>query len=124
MVKGRPLRRLAFGGLTLVLVGAAIFFWTTTGFTYSRGQRVGVVRKLSERGWACKTYEGTLTMSLDASGGATKVWDFSVAEKIVADQIDALLGQRVVLRYEQHKGVLGTCVGETEYFVTGVRRVD
>jgi hypothetical protein len=32
-------------------------------------------------------------------------------------------GQRVVLDYKQHIGVPGTCFGDTEYFVTGVRLV-
>jgi hypothetical protein len=27
----------------------------------------------------------------------------------------------VALPYEQHEGVPGSCFGETEYFVTGVR---
>jgi hypothetical protein len=37
----------------------------------------------------------------------------------VADQINAHIGQKVVIEYEQHKG-LPTCFGETEHFVTKV----
>jgi hypothetical protein len=37
--------------------------------------------------------------------------------------MNTLNGQKVVLDYKQHKGVPGTCFGDTEYFVVGVRRV-
>jgi len=118
------LRNLLFGGIPVALATTIICLWTTVGFTYSRGERVGFVRKLSDRGWACKTYEGTLAMIAEPGGGAAKLWDFSVRDKVVADQIDAVSGHPVALQYEQHKGVLSPCVGETEYFVIGVRRLD
>jgi hypothetical protein len=117
------LRRLVFAGVPVAVVSAVVCLWTTVGFTYSRGDRVGFVRKLSERGWACKTYEGTLAMIVQP-GDAGKVWEFSVRDKAVADQIAALSGHRVALHYEQHKGVPASCVGETEYFVIGVRQLD
>jgi hypothetical protein len=41
----------------------------------------------------------------------------------VASQIDELAGQRVVVHYEQHKGVPSTCFGDSEYFVTAVRKL-
>jgi hypothetical protein len=119
--KWRP--RLAFGGVAIAVVNVVIGLWTIVGFTYSRGDRVGFVRKLSERGWACKTYEGTLAMIVQP-GDPGKVWEFSVRDKAVADQIAALSGHRVALHYEQHKLVPASCVGETEYFVTGVRQLD
>ncbi len=31
------------------------------------------------------------------------------------------MGKRVVLHYGQHKGVPGSCFGDTEYFVESVR---
>ncbi len=34
------------------------------------------------------------------------------------------LGQRVVLKYEEHRGIPTRCFGETQYFVTGVRALD
>jgi hypothetical protein len=119
----RWLRNLAFGGIPVALVAAAICLWTTVGFTYSRGERVGFVRKMSQRGWACKTYEGTLAMVV-GPGDPGRLWAFSVRDKLVADQIDALSGHELALHYEQYKGVPATCVGDTEYFVVGVRQVD
>jgi hypothetical protein len=117
------LRNLLLGGVPVAVIGVAVCLWTTVGFTYSRGERVGFVRKLSERGWACKTHEGTLAMVV-GPGDVGRLWEFSVRDKVVADQIEALSGHRLALRYEQYKGVPATCVGDTEYFVVGVRQVD
>ncbi|MGO9834996.1 MAG: hypothetical protein ACLP1X_12345 [Polyangiaceae bacterium] len=123
--KGKKwLRGFAFGAIPVAAVTVVICLWTTVGLTYSRGERVGFVRKLSQRGWACKTYEGTLAMIAETGGGGAKLWDFSVRDKVVANQIDSLSGHAVALRYEQNKGVPATCVGESEYFVVGVRQLD
>jgi hypothetical protein len=43
-----------------------------------------------------------------------------VRDNAVADQINAHIGQKVVMEYEQHKG-LPECMGETQYFVVSVR---
>ncbi|CAG4883752.1 protein of unknown function [Georgfuchsia toluolica] len=32
-----------------------------------------------------------------------------------------LVGQRVALTYEQHRGIPTSCFGETEYFITDVK---
>ena len=45
---------------------------------------------------------------------------FTVRDTAVVDQINAHIGQKVVLEYAQHKG-LPKCFGDTEYFVTAVR---
>jgi hypothetical protein len=124
VLKTRSGRAYALAGVAVAAAGVVLCLGSTVGFTYSRGQRVGFVRKLSERGWACKTYEGTLAMTAEPVGGAARLWQFSVRDKTVVDQIDALSGQSVVLRYEQRKGVAAPCVGDTEYFVVGVRRID
>ena len=38
-------------------------------------------------------------------------------------QLNAAMGKRVTLNYEQHKGLPTSCFGETEYFVTGMKEV-
>jgi hypothetical protein len=50
------------------------------------------------------------------------MFPFTVRDDRVAAEINKQMGERVVLSYEQHTGVPG-CFGETEYFVTNVRRV-
>jgi hypothetical protein len=90
-------------------------------YSYSSGERAGYVQKFSKKGWVCKSWEGELAM-VNLPGAAPQMFPFTVREQAVADAISRQLGERVVLSYEQHLGLPG-CFGETEYFVTGVRRV-
>jgi len=41
----------------------------------------------------------------------------------VAKQITRLMGSRVSMTYQEHRGIPGTCFGETNYFVTGAQVV-
>lgn len=109
--------------LTLVGVPALLLFawsWVALGFTYSSGNRVGYVQKISRKGWVCKTWEGELQMS-NIPGSAPQLFTFSVRSDSVAHAIEAGLGKQVELSYEEHKGVPLSCFGETPYFVVGVR---
>ena len=98
----------------------AAWAWITLHFSYSSGQRAGYVQKISKKGWFCKTWEGELAMST-VPGTAPQIFTFSVRDDAVAEKIETAAGQRVALSYEQHKGVPGSCFGETEYFITSVR---
>ncbi len=57
-------------------------------------------------------------------GALTEKFQFTVRDDKIADYINASLGKRVALRYEQHVGIPTTCFGETQYFVTAVRVVE
>ena len=96
--------------------------WTLIAltYTYSSGDRAGILQKFSHRGWVCKTWEGELLMSA-VPGSAPEKFLFSVRSDSVANEINKLNGRHVVLHYEQRKGVPTSCFGETEYYVTGVR---
>ena len=100
----------------------AAWAWITLHFSYSTGQRAGYVQKISKKGWLCKTWEGELAMST-VPGTAPQIFTFSVRDDSVAEKIENAAGQRVALSYEQHKGVPGSCFGETEYFITSVRPI-
>jgi hypothetical protein len=112
--------------LLIVIVLPACLFaawaWITLHFSYSQGERAGYVQKISKKGWICKTWEGELAMST-FPGTAPQIFTFSVRDDAVAVKIENAAGQRVALRYEQHKGVPGSCFGETEYFVNSVRPI-
>ena len=99
----------------------ALYIWAALSFSYSSGERAGYVQKFSDKGWVCKTWEGELAM-VNLPGTTPQIFPFTVREDKVAAEINKQLGERVVLSYEQHMG-LPACFGETEYFVTGVRRV-
>jgi hypothetical protein len=123
---GRKRSRLALKlVLIFLLLPAALFAaytWVSLHFAYSSGERAGYVQKISSKGWICKTWEGELGMTT-APGVAPQIFPFTVRDDAVAHRIEQAAGQRVALSYEQHKGVPGSCFGETEYFITGVRPV-
>ena len=109
----------------LFLLPALIFtLWAgvTLNYTYSSGERAGFLQKVSKKGWICKTWEGELQLSA-IPGSQPEKFLFTTRSDSIAKILEKYSGQRVVLDYEQHKGVPGTCFGETEYFITSVRLV-
>ena len=120
-MKNRVLRFLA---LVLLLSGLLLAAWTWLAlhWSYSDGERAGYVQKLSRKGWLCKTWEGEIAM-VTMPGAIPEKFDFTVRDERVAQQINDLAGKRVVLQYRQHRFLPTTCLGETEYFIDGVREV-
>ena len=106
----------------VVVLAFAAYTWVTLTFSYSDGERAGFMQKLSKKGWVCKTWEGELSL-VALPGAAPEKFEFSVRNEAVAQRINALVGQRVALIYEQHKGIPTNCFGETEYFVTDVKLI-
>ena len=49
---------------------------------------------------------------------------FTVRDDAIAQQINQSLGKKVVLTYEQHRGIPTDCFGDTEYFVSSLRQVE
>ena len=116
---------LMFLVLGLVLAGLllAAYIWLALSFSYSEGERAGFVQKFSKRGWLCKTWEGELAMA-NLPGTMPEVFPFTVRDDEVATRLNAEVGNRVVLTYEQHLGIPTSCFGETSYFVIDVRRAE
>jgi hypothetical protein len=93
--------------LTLILVallGFAGYVWLALNWSYSSGERAGLLQKFSRKGWVCKTWEG----------------EFSVRDERIVDELQRNAGRKVVLGYDQHKGLPSSCFGDTEYFVNRV----
>ncbi len=108
----------------LAVLGAAValfalYTWFTLSWSYSEGERAGYLQKFSRKGWVCKTWEGEILLS-SMPGAIPERFAFSVRNDAVASQLMAATGKRVLLTYEQRKGVPSTCFGETEYFVEKV----
>jgi hypothetical protein len=119
----RRLWPLAFVALLLVpLVLFVGYVQVALRWSYSEGERAGYVQKFSRKGWICKTWEGELAMA-SIPGSMPELFLFTVRDDAVAAHVNQTMGQRVSLRYEQHRGLPTSCFGETEYFVTGVRPV-
>jgi len=112
-----------FMGFLLVLTAVlALYIWLALTWSFSQGERVGYIQKLSKTGWVCKTWEGEMAM-VTMPGAIPDKFLFSIRNDKVADRINKLAGKRVALIYEQHKGLPTSCFGDTEYFIVDVRAV-
>lgn len=109
--------------LIAVLVAAVALFllytWISLSFAYSEGERAGYLQKFSRKGWLCKTWEGEILLS-SMPGAIPERFNFSVRDPAVATQMQAVMGKRVQLGYEEHRGIPTQCFGETDYFATKV----
>jgi len=118
----RSLRNYLILFLLLAIALLTLYLVVATRWSYSSGERAGYVQKFSRKGWVCKTWEGEVAMA-NLPGAMPELFPFTVRDQAVAAQINAQLGARVVLGYEQHLG-LPSCFGETQYWVKSVRRVE
>ena len=103
------------GAILLIVLYTLFMLW----WSYSEGERAGVLQKFSKRGWICKTYEGELAMYV-VGGVAPQIWNFSVRDEAVAEELMKAVGQHVRLHYSEHRGLPTSCFGETDYFVDRV----
>jgi hypothetical protein len=120
---GRPPRRSFRSYFWGSVIGALILIGLYTLFmlwwSYSEGERAGVLQKFSKRGWICKTYEGELALYV-VGGIAPQIWHFSVRDPLVAERLHKAVGQQVRVHYREHRGLPTTCFGETDYFADGL----
>ena len=105
--------------LVVALLGFAGFTFLTLHWSYSEGERAGYVQKLARRGFLCKTWEGEMAM-VTMPGTVAEKFLFTVPSDAVAAKLNANVGKRMALHYQQHKWIPSSCFGDTEYFVTRV----
>jgi hypothetical protein len=108
------------GLVVITVAGLAGFTWITLHWSYAEGERAGYVQKLSKKGFVCKTWEGEMAM-VTMPGTVAEKFLFTVPSDAIAARINASVGKRVALHYQQHKWIPTSCFGETDYFVTDVR---
>ena len=106
--------------VVVVVLGLVGFTWITLHWAYSEGERAGYVQKLSRKGYVCKTWEGEMAM-VTMPGTVAEKFYFTVPNESVAAKINASVGKRMALHYQQHRWIPTSCFGDTEYFVDDVR---
>lgn len=106
--------------LIVAIAGLAGYSWLMLHWSYSTGERAGFVQKLSHKGWLCKTWEGEMAM-VTMPGTVAEKFYFTVPHEDIAAKINASMGKRVALHYEQHKWLPSSCFGETEYFIDAIQ---
>ncbi len=109
--------------ITVIVLGLAGFIYVRYYFTYSYGNRTGLLQKFSYKGNLFKTYEGELILSSIQStngvGLASEKFLFSVADDSLATKMMSLEGHKVTVHYEQKNAVL-PWRGDSEYIVDKV----
>jgi hypothetical protein len=103
--------------VAIPLVVLVVYSWLSLHWDYSNGNRSGLLQKVSEKGWLCKTAEGEL---LQTVGVNPTVWYFTVRDHDIKLALDTLVGRNVRLHYTEHRGVITSCFGDTPYYVDGV----
>lgn len=108
----------------VVIIGLAGYLFWKYNYTYSSGERYGMLQKFSYKGNVFKTYEGEMILSSVKGNAnvplASEKFYFSVTDHAVAKKIMALQGHYVSLYYKQKNGKL-PWRGESEYVVDSVR---
>lgn len=114
------MKKYAYGfGAILFLCLLVYGCHTVANFTYSEGDRVGIVDKFSRKGTFCKTWEGELQQRSLETGGTPQTWQFSVADPEAIKQVQAAMEKstRYKLHYEE-KFFRNPLKGSTKNFVT------
>lgn len=99
-------------------------FLVPTFGEYSKGERAGVVQKMTEKGMFFKTFEGELALEgIKATGkSVSSVFAFSVQDPTIADSINKYIGKPVKVYYTQYWHV-NAKDGDSEYHVTKVEAI-
>jgi hypothetical protein len=117
------MKKFLYWGLVILVVFLGLFLYWKYSFTYSEGNRAGLLQKFSLKGNMFKTYEGELILSSVKSSAdvslASEKFHFSVQDKSLAEQLLTLEGTTVVLHYKEKNGTL-PWRGETVFLVDGV----
>jgi len=117
----------------IIAIVVLVFFLIISGygywkyyFTYSEGNRTGLLQKFSKRGTLFKTYEGELLLNSvvvnNANQFGSEKFYFSVTDENLAQKLMEYEGNHIVLEYKQKNGVL-FWRGDTPYIVDSVRVV-
>jgi hypothetical protein len=108
--------------LVLAVLLVALWSWFALSWSYSEGERAGVLQKFSKKGWICKTYEGELALYV-VSGVAPQIWYFSTRDEALAKQLSGAVGEQIRVHYTEHRGVPTSCFAETPYFAESFSKV-
>jgi hypothetical protein len=119
--KFKKFKRTFFIILFLLLIAGV--YWKYF-FTYSEGNRTGLLQKFSYKGTIFKTYEGELILSSIRSQAnvaiASEKFYFSVRDKATAKKMENLQGSFVTVHYQMKNGTL-PWRGDSRYLVDSIK---
>lgn len=96
--------------LSVLVAALAVFVWIRFYFPYGEGVKTGQLNFVVRKGIVFKTYEGKLIQTgfWSAKAGAVQSneFNFSIADKEIAEQLMNAGGQVVELHYTEYFGAL------------------
>lgn len=113
--------------VAIVVIAAAAFIYIKFYFVFGEGVKAGELNQIVYKGWVWKTYEGRLIQT-GFKGAKTgnsiqsNEFEFSVADKAVADSLMRCSGKNVELRYKEYRGML-PWRGMQKYVVVSIESV-
>jgi len=126
LVLKRKLKKVLYYTLAFAGIILCIFIYWKYFYTYSTGYRAGLLQKFSHKGNIIKTYEGEMILSSVISNSnvaiASEKFNFSVTNRLLANQLDTIQGQMVIVHYKQKNGIV-FWHGDSQYLVDSVRRI-
>ena len=110
--------------LQIVLLVAMTAVLTSCNIKYSEGSRVGVVQKLSKKGFFCQTYEGEMLVNTTSTAFPEK-FKFSVADTVTLVKVEAALASTKPVQMEYQQLLLRPpCSPDSPYQITDVEYID
>lgn len=106
-------KRIVTWTVTVLVLALAIFIYIRFFFVFGDGVKAGELNQFTYKGYVWKTYEGRLIQSgfkgNSKVGGASIesfIFDFSVADEEVANELMRCSGKTVELHYKEYLGAL------------------
>lgn len=113
--------------VAILAILASLLLGLGNGCSSSTGTRVGQITKFSFKGLTFKSYEGEMLLggvrSAGERGVVANVWEFSVRDRELAQQMEKLVGKTVRVHYRQVL-VHNPFRVDTSYTVTRVEEVN
>ena len=95
---------------------SSTLYYFYRNWTVSEGTRVGVLYKISKKGKIFKTYEGQLLLGNSQIMSKESIWDFSVENKEVYQEMQKFEGNNIKVHYREKEDTF-PWQGDTDYLV-------
>ena len=101
--------------ITVLVVAAGLFIYIKFYYVFGDGVKAGELNQFTYKGYVWKTYEGRLIQagfkgSVPKTGGTATIqsyiFDFSVTDEEIANELMRCRGKNVELHYKEYLGVL------------------
>jgi len=119
----RRFGRAAIIVVSILILAPVLWTWFALSWSYSEGERAGVLQKFSKKGWLCKTYEGELAQYV-VGGVAPQIWYFSTRDEELAKALSKVVGEQIRLHYSEHRGIPTSCFADTPYFAESFQSME